>query len=93
MNKFALKVSDDRMKKFRIEAGDIVYIDTTLEVNSGDIVAVQFPGENGLTLRRMIVKPSKYIIFESSGMPEIYEQPYDNAPLIIGKVTAFSREI
>lgn len=30
MNKFALKVSDDGMKKFRIEAGDIVYIDTTL---------------------------------------------------------------
>ena len=93
MNKFALKVGDDGMKNFRIEAGDIVYVDTTLEVNSGDIVAVQFPGENGLTLRRMIVNPSKYIIFESSGPPEIYEEPYDNAPLIIGKVTAVSREI
>ena len=91
-NIFAMKVIADGMKKYRIEAGDNIYIDTTLKPKNGKIVVVQFPNDTGLSLRRMTMDKG-YYIFESFGNPELYKETDEDVPNIIGVVTSFSRDI
>lgn len=92
MAEFALKVTDNGMKKFRIEAGDFIHIDTTAEIKNGDFVAILYPNATELTVRRM-TRQNGCCIFESYGEPEIYEESAEDIPQIVGKAVALCHEI
>lgn len=92
MAEFALKVADNGMRKFHIEADDFIHIDTTAKIKSGDFVAILYPNTTALAIRRMTRK-NGCCIFESYGKPEIYEEAAEDIPKIIGKAVALYREI
>lgn len=79
---FALNVKGESMKNAGILSGDIVIADKNAACKSGDIVIGMI--EDSATVKRLIIKPDRTVIF----MPENpdFEPIIPEKPAILGKV-------